>query len=109
MFLMVDSPNTNLISSILLNIIIIIIIFLHGLGHLTCSGIDALPSFPGASTIPSSSEFVGEDMFWEFGVVHAFEVVDQFCLYLSLTSCIPEISSSCLMSLFLFCPLLCIL
>jgi hypothetical protein len=25
---------------------IIIIIFLHGLGRLTCSGIDALPSFP---------------------------------------------------------------
>ena len=36
----------------------IIIIFLHGLGHLTCSGIDALPSFPGASTISSSSRFV---------------------------------------------------
>ena len=33
-------------------IIIIIIIFLHGLGRLTCSGIDALPSFPGASTTP---------------------------------------------------------
>jgi hypothetical protein len=33
--------------------IIIIIIFLHGLG-LTCSGIDALPSFPGASTVSSS-------------------------------------------------------
>jgi len=28
----------------------IIIILLHGLGPLTCSGIDALPSFPGAST-----------------------------------------------------------
>jgi len=27
--------------------IIIIIIFFHGLGRLTCSGIDALPSFPG--------------------------------------------------------------
>jgi len=26
-------------------IIITIIIFLHGLGHLTCSGIDALPWF----------------------------------------------------------------
>ena len=40
--------------------IIIIIIFLHGLGHLTRSGIDALPSFPGASTISSSSRFVVE-------------------------------------------------
>jgi len=28
--------------------IIIIIIFLRGLGRLTCSGTDALPSFPGA-------------------------------------------------------------
>jgi hypothetical protein len=31
-------------------IIIIIIIVIHGLSRLTCSGIDALPSFPGAST-----------------------------------------------------------
>ena len=36
-------------------IMIIIIIFLHGLGPLTCSGIDALPSFPRTSTISSSS------------------------------------------------------
>ena len=43
-------------------IIIIIIIFLHGLSRLTCSGIDALPSFPGASTISSSSRFVVEDV-----------------------------------------------
>jgi len=28
--------------------IINIVIFLHGLGRLTCSGIDALPLFPGA-------------------------------------------------------------
>jgi hypothetical protein len=34
-----------------IKIIIIIIIFLHGLGLLTRSGIDALPSFPAASTI----------------------------------------------------------
>ena len=40
--------------------IIIIIIFLHVLGRLTCSGFDALPSFPGASTISSSSRFVVE-------------------------------------------------
>jgi len=32
---------------LLIIIIIIIIIFLHGLGRLTCSVIDALPSFPG--------------------------------------------------------------
>jgi hypothetical protein len=56
-------------------IIIIIIIFLHGLGLLTCSGIDALPSFPGASTISSSSRFVVESVFRESGVVHSFNVV----------------------------------
>ena len=58
-----------------LGIIVIIIIFSHGLGRLTCSGIDALPSFPGSSTIPSSPRFVGEGMFRQSGVVHSFEVV----------------------------------
>jgi len=38
--------------------IIIIIIFFHGLGRLTCSGIDALPSFPGSSTITFSCQVV---------------------------------------------------
>ena len=57
-------------------IIIIIIIFLHGLDRLTCSGIDALPSFPGASTISPSSRFVVEGVFRESGVVHSFKVVD---------------------------------
>jgi len=60
----------------LLYIYFIIIIFLHGLGRLTCSGIDALPSFPGASAIPSSSRFVVEGMFWKSGVVHSFKMVD---------------------------------
>jgi len=55
--------------------IIIIIIFLHGLGRLTCSGIDAFPSFPGASTISSSSVFVVEDVFRESVVVHSLKVV----------------------------------
>jgi hypothetical protein len=55
---------------------ITIIIFLHGLGRLTCSGISALPSFPGASAIPSSPGFLGEGIFRESGVVHSFEVVD---------------------------------
>jgi len=54
----------------------IITIFLHGLGRLTCSGTDALPSFPGASAIPSSSGFVGEGVFRQSGVVQSFEVVD---------------------------------
>ena len=58
------------------NIIIIIIIFLHGLGRLTCSGIDALPSFPRASTISSSSRFVVEGVFRQSGVVHSFKMVD---------------------------------
>jgi len=54
----------------------IIIIILHGLGRLTCSGIDALPSFSGASTISSSTRFVVEGVFRESGVVHSFKVVD---------------------------------
>ena len=41
------------------------IIFLHGLGRLTCSAIDALPSFPWASTVSSSSGFVVEGVFRE--------------------------------------------
>jgi len=59
-----------------INIIIIIItIFLLGLGRLTRSGIDALPSFPGASTISSSSGFAVEGVLRESGVVHSFKVV----------------------------------
>jgi len=54
----------------------ITVIFLHGLGRLTCSGIDASPSFPGASAIPSSPGFVGEGVSRGSGVVHSFEVVD---------------------------------
>ena len=67
---------------IIIIIITIIIIFfffllLHGLDSLTCSGIDALPSFPGASTISSSSSsFVVEGMFRASGVVHSFKMVD---------------------------------
>jgi len=53
-----------------------IIIFLHVLGRLTCSGIDALPSFPGASTISSSSRFVVQGVYRQSGVVHSFKVVD---------------------------------
>jgi len=58
------------------NIVIIIIIFLHGLGRLNCSDIDSLPSFPGASTISSSSGFVVEGVFRESVVIHSFKVVD---------------------------------
>jgi len=44
---------------------------------LTCSGIDTLPLFPGASMISSSSRFVVEGMFQESGVVHSFKVVED--------------------------------
>ena len=56
--------------------IYIIIIFLHGLGRLTRSGIDALPSFPGSSTISSPPWFVVEGVFRNSGVVRSFEMVD---------------------------------
>jgi hypothetical protein len=52
-----------------------IIFFLHGLGRLTCFGIDALPSFPGASKISSPSRFVVEGAFCKFGVVRSLEMV----------------------------------
>ena len=57
-------------------IIIIIIIFLHGLGRLTCSVIDALPSFPGTPTISSSSRFVVVGVFRKSDVVNSFKMVD---------------------------------
>ena len=53
-----------------------IIIMLHGLGRLTCSGIDALPSFRRASTISSSSRFVVEGVIRQSGVGHSFKMVD---------------------------------
>jgi len=54
----------------------VIIIFLHRLGRLTCSGIDALSSFPGAPTISSCSEFVVEGVFRQSVVIHFLKVVD---------------------------------
>jgi len=62
-----------------ISIIIIIFFFfffLHGLGRLTCSGIDELPSFPGASTVSSPSRLVVEGVFRKSGVVHSFKKVD---------------------------------
>jgi len=53
-----------------------IIIFLHGLGCLTCSSIDALPSFSGATTVSSSSRFVVEGVFRVSSVVHSLKAVD---------------------------------
>ena len=55
---------------------VIIIIIIHGLGRSTCSDIDELPSFPGASTISSSPGFVVEGVLRQSGVVHSFKVVD---------------------------------
>jgi hypothetical protein len=51
-------------------------VFLHGLGRLTCSGVDALPSFPRASTISSSSRLVVEGVCRKSGVVHSLKMVD---------------------------------
>ena len=56
--------------------IIIFFFYLHALGRLTCSGIDALPSFPRVSTISSSSRFVVQGVFRKSGVVHSFKTVD---------------------------------
>ena len=53
-----------------------IIIIIHGLDRLTCSGIDALPSFPGASTNSSSSGFVVKGVFRQSVVIHSLKVVD---------------------------------
>ena len=50
--------------------------FFHGLGPLTCSGIDALPSFLRSSTISSSSRFIFEGVFRQSGVAHSFKMVD---------------------------------
>jgi hypothetical protein len=36
-------------------LLLLLLLLLHGLGRLICYGIDALPSFPGVSTISSSS------------------------------------------------------
>ena len=54
----------------------IITTFFHGLGLLTCSGIDTLPPFLRASTISSSSRFIFEGLLRESGIVHSFKMVD---------------------------------
>ena len=79
-------------------IIIIFFFFLHGLGRLTCSGIDALPSFPGASTISSSSRSVVEGVFRESGVAHSFKVVDPVLFVFESHVLYSRISSSFLMA-----------
>jgi hypothetical protein len=58
----------------------VIIIFLYGLGRLTFSGIDPLPSFPRASTIVNSSRFVVEGAFRKSGVVQSFKMDDPVLL-----------------------------
>jgi len=71
-FIWLTIQNLSSTDSEFFNFIIFII---HGLGHLTCSSIDALTSFPGASRISSSLRFVVEGVFWESGVVHSFKMV----------------------------------
>jgi len=61
---------------IIIIIFIVIINFLHGLGRLTCSGIDVVPSFPVVSTISSSSRFVFEGVLRKSGVFHSLKMVD---------------------------------
>ena len=71
-------------NSALQSIIIIIIIFLHRLGRLTCSGIDALPLFPRASTVSSSSSrFVVEGVPSIFAFIVVFWT-QQGCITLAV-------------------------
>ena len=85
-----------IITSILKIIItIIIIIFLHGLGRFTCSGIDALPSFPRASMISSSRRFIVEGVFRESGVFRSYKMVFPFFFFVFGSHVLySEISSS---------------
>jgi hypothetical protein len=46
-----QQPATCPYSEPIIILLLLLLIFLHGLGRLTCSGIDALSSFHGASTI----------------------------------------------------------
>ena len=65
------------------------------MGRLTCSGIDAIPSFLGASTV-SSSSFVVEGVFRQSGVVRSFKVVYLVLFVFESHVCIPLISRSSL-------------
>jgi hypothetical protein len=56
-------------------LLLLLLLFLHGLGRLTCSGVDAVPSFPGTFTISSPSRFVIDGVFRKSDV-HSFKVVD---------------------------------
>jgi hypothetical protein len=81
-------------------LIIIIIIFLHGLGRLTCSGIDALLSFPGASTISSPSRFVVKGVFRKSGVVHSFRTIIITIIIIIICSSSSNSSTSCVVVFF---------
>jgi hypothetical protein len=76
---MVLSRVRHIIIIIIITLIIITItitIFLHGLGRLTCYGIDAFPSFSGAPTNSSSSRLAAEGVFRESIVIHSFKMVN---------------------------------
>ena len=63
-----------MVGFLLLLLLLLLLLFIFFL--LTFCGIDALPSFPGASTISSFSRFVVEGVFGKSGVVRSFEMVD---------------------------------
>jgi len=65
---------------------------------LTCSGIDALPSFPGSATVSSSLRFVVEVVFRQSGVVYSFKVVDPVLFLFESHVLYSKISSSFLMT-----------
>jgi hypothetical protein len=66
---------------------------------LTCSSINALPSFSGTSMISSSSGFVVEGTFRKSGVVHSSKTVNPVLfVFGSHAFCIPEIYRSFLMT-----------
>jgi hypothetical protein len=73
--------NVCLGISSVLAIIIKIIILLHGEVRLTCSGIPALPSFRGASTIFSSCRFVAKGVLGGLILSIFSRWLIQFCLF----------------------------
>jgi hypothetical protein len=55
--------RSNFIIVIFFFFLLCLLLLLHGLGHLTCSSINMLPSHPGVSKISSSSRLVIEGTF----------------------------------------------
>jgi hypothetical protein len=70
---------------------------------LTCSGIDALPSFSGMSTISSSSGFVVEGMFRKSGVVHSSKMVNPVLFVFGSHVCDLQLQQNMLSSFVCVC------